>query len=66
MRIGIEQRKEFQHVNIFIENTTFDYVWVGSDDLHFDVDAIDPMLVDFENQFDTNKDIVLKGHNVDF
>lgn len=58
--------KRISACKYFIENTTFDYVWVGSDDLYFDVDAIDPMLVDFENQFDTKKDIVLKGHNVDF
>lgn len=50
----------------FVENTTFDYVWVGTDDLYFDVDAIDPMLNDFSKQYNTERDVVFKGHIVDF
>lgn len=50
----------------FIENTTFDYVWVGTDDLYFDVDAIEIMLRNLDKQYNTERDIVFKGHVVDF
>lgn len=56
--------KRISACKYFIENTSYDYLWVGTDDLFFDIEAIDPMLADLNSKFDTSRDIVLKGHNI--
>lgn len=50
----------------FYENTTFDYVWVGADDVYYDVDAIDPMIRELDMKYNTEYDVAMMGHNVDF
>lgn len=54
--------KRISACKYFIENTTFDYLWVGTDDLFFDTDSIEIMLSNFEKQYDTERDVIFKGH----
>lgn len=50
----------------FIENTSYDYLWITADDVHYDVDALERMLIDFTIKHDTNSDIIFVGHNINW
>lgn len=55
--------KRVSACKFYIENTTFDYLWITADDVFYDTNALDPMLDILSTKYDTNKDLVFLGHS---